>query len=203
MSDIVRFFKYLLGLDSSNEPSDSVPGIALWDSILDIAGEDEAEVREAVRILNGKVRYVWGGPTLKNEKGEWVSDIETIEDGNIFNLLPISSENSERKGGDCSGVTQTILRYAKLIPKGIGRLTAASMQSRFTPIQESEVRVGDCVFYGSPATHVVVSVGRDSDGKILVGSMSGDSSFYGQDPTKTMYVRASDYKTPSSFGRPK
>ena len=199
-------FSYILGIFGLNSSESKVPGIHLWDSILDLAGEDASEIREATRALEGKIRYVWSGPIVQNPAGEWVKDESTLENGNIFELLPVSDSNSERHGGDCSGVTQTVLRYAGMLPKGIGRLTAADMYKRFTPVNADQLITGDCVFYGAPGavTHVTYVVGKDSDNVPLVASMNGGSKNYGEDPKKTMYVYRYDYRSDIvGYGRPK
>lgn len=200
---VLTYIRSLLGLDDSDS---RVPGIALWDQILDISGVDSAEIRQATRILEGRIRYVWGGPITVNPAGNWVKDERTLETGSIYELLPISDSNSERRGGDCSGVTQTVLRYAGLLPSGLGRLTADSMHKRFAPVDIENAIPGDCVFYGAPGaiTHVVYIVGRDSDNVPLVASMNGGSKNYGEDPKKTMYVYKYDYRSDFvSIGRPK
>lgn len=200
---LINYLKSLLGLDTSDS---KVPGIHLWDSILDIAGEDASEIREATRVLEGKIRYVWGGPIVINPSGEWVKDSDTLDSGNIFALLPDSDSNSERRGGDCSGVTQTVLRYAGLLPSGIGRLTSHDMFKRFQAINAENLKTGDCVFYGSSSavTHVVYVVGFDADSVPLVASMNGGSKNYGEDPKKTMYVYKYDYRSDiAGYGRPK
>jgi len=92
---------------------------------------------------------------------------------------------------DCSGLTQAAWGSAGV---SLDHFTG-SQQQNTKSVSLANLRAGDLVFYGSPAYHVAIFVGKDSAGKYWVvhAPRSGDHVREAQ-----MYTIG----TPSSYGRP-
>lgn len=144
---------------------------------------EEADIKDAARyLLSGEgTLYYYGRPSL-----------DAIKTGNL--------EEAKAKGGDCSGITGTMLVHAGLVSgawvEKYRRADSMRDSSASKPIAIGEQKPGDIACYNGHVTMVITQPLKELDGHSYVLSMSGGgSSTFGNNQNARAKIMVANYRS--------